>query len=67
LLRADQIDLNKSFAKAIEKGYPNMVKAIESFIIEEKFNVSKTKKLERSVVRKRPMRTVRPSRYEIRA
>jgi hypothetical protein len=66
-LSADQEDLRKAHAKAIEKGYSNKARAIESFLIPEEINVRETKQARRSLVRKRPMRTVRPSRNQLRA
>jgi hypothetical protein len=39
LLSADQAELGRGYSKAIEKGYQNKAKAIESFLIpEENFN-----------------------------
>ncbi len=67
LLSADQAELKRSYSKAIEKGYPNKARAIESFLIPEEINVRETKQARRSLVRKRPMRTVRPSRNQLRA
>ncbi len=64
-LGADQDDLRKAHAKAIEKGYPRKAKAIESFLHESKY-YGKTEKSKRNLARERPLRTVRPSRHEIR-
>ncbi len=66
-LAADQEDLRKAQAQAIEKGYSNKARAIESFLTPEEINVRETKQARRSLVRKRPMRTVRPSRNQLRA
>jgi hypothetical protein len=63
LLEADQADLKQAHAKAIEKGYSNKVRAIESFLIpEDKINGQRkpvTKKRRRHTDRKG---IVRPSR-----
>ena len=66
LLVADQEDLRKAYAQAIEKGYSNKARAIESFLIPEETNARETKKPKRGIIRKKPMRVVRPSRNEIR-
>ncbi len=67
LISADQADLKRAYTKAIEKGFINKARAIESFLIPEEVNVRKTEKLKRNMGRKRPMRTARPSRDKIRA
>ena len=67
LLAADQEDLKRAYGKAIERGYDRKAKAIEAFLIEgEVTNDRKTKKLKRNMGRKRPVRTVRPSRNKLR-
>jgi len=66
LLGADQEDLKKAYARAIEKGYPGKAEAIKSFIIEDEFNVRKAEKFKRDMARKRPMRTLRPSHHKSR-
>ena len=48
------------------KGYDRKVEALESFIGEEEY-VPETTKIRRSMVRKRSVRPVRPTSYEIRA
>ena len=65
-LSADQEDLLNAHSKAIEKGYSNKARAIESFLIPEEINVRETKKHKRGLVRKRSMRTIRPSRNQLR-
>jgi len=65
LLEADQQDLSRAYAKAIEKGFSNKARAVELFLTEE-LNVRETKKLKRGVIRKKPMRVVRPSRNKLR-
>jgi hypothetical protein len=65
-LSADQEDLLKAHAKAIEKGYSNKARAIESFLIPEDINVRETKQARINLVRKRHMRTIRPSRNQLR-
>ena len=63
LLAADQEDLKRAYAKAIERGKTREASAIISFLIEgELTNEPKAKKPERSIVRKKPMRVVRPTR-----
>ncbi len=61
-LSADQEDLLKAHSKAVEKGYSNKARAIESFLIPEETNARETKKPKRGIIRKKPMRVVRPSR-----
>jgi hypothetical protein len=65
LLGADQNDLKKAHVKAIEKGYPDKAKSIESLLDEGEY-YGKTKKSERNLERKRPLRKVRPSRHKVR-
>jgi hypothetical protein len=68
LLNAHQQDLRRAYTKATEKGYSNKARAIESFIIsQEESNDRKTKKLKSNMVRERAVRTVRPSRDQLRA
>ena len=67
LARADQADLEKAYAKAIDKGYVDKATALECFIIEEEIYVSKATKNNRDLERKRSMRTVRTSANKIRA
>ena len=67
LADADQDDLKRAHAKAIEKGYQGKAEAIKSFLIEDEYNVRKTEKPKRDLARERPMRAVRPSRYQVRA
>jgi len=64
---ADQEDLKRALAKAEEKGFRNKASAIKSFIIEDECNDRKTKKSKRNMVRKRPLRTARPTRDEVRS
>lgn len=64
---ADQDDLKRALVKAEEKGHKNKASAIRSFIIEDETNARETKKPKRGLVRKRPLRTVRPSRHQVRA
>jgi hypothetical protein len=66
LLSADQSELKRAYSKAIEKGYSNKARAIESFLLPEDINVRETKQARRNLVRKRHMRTVRPSRNQLR-
>jgi len=67
LLGADQNDLRKAHAKAIEKGYRNKANAIESFLVDGgNDDDRKTKKSKRNMERKRPMRMFRPSRDKVR-
>jgi hypothetical protein len=66
LLTADQAELMRAYNKAIEKGYSSKARAIESFLIPGDINVRETKQTRRNLVRKRHMRTVRPSRNQLR-
>ena len=67
LLSLSRDELRKAHAKAIEKRYPGKARAIESFLIEDEYNVRKTEKFKRDLERARPLRKVRPSRHKIRA
>jgi len=68
LADANQDDLKRAYAKAIEKGYLNKARAIESFLVDgENDDDRKTKKSKRNMERKRPMRVLRPSRHKVRA
>ena len=66
LLSADQSDLKRAHRKAIEKGYPNKVRAIESFLFPEETNARETQKPKRRTIRKSPMRLVRPTYDKLR-
>ena len=65
LLNADQTDLKQAHTKAMDKGYPNKARAIESFLIpEEKINGQRkpiSKKRGRHINRKGIVRTVKSS------
>ena len=63
LIAADQQDLKGAHGEAIDKGFINKAKAIESFMVPEEINVRETKKSKRNMGRKRPMRTVGPPRH----
>ena len=63
-IAADQAELKRAYDKAIEKGYQNKVRAIESFLIQEEINVRETQKHKRDMVREGSVRTVRPSRNQ---
>ncbi len=67
LLSADQAELMRAYNKAIEKGYSNKARAIESFLIPEETNARETKKPKRGIIRKKPMRVVKPARNQLRA
>ena len=67
LASADEENLRRGLAKAEEKGLLNKVSVIKSFIIEDQNNDRKTKKHQRNMERKRPVRAARPARNEIRA
>ena len=64
-LSADQEELLKARSKAIDKGYSNKARAIESFLFSETINVRKTKVNKRNLARKRPLRTARPTRDQL--
>jgi hypothetical protein len=66
LLSASQDDLKRAYIIVRDKGYTNKAKAIESFLDEEIFDHDrKTQQPKRNMVRKRPVRTVRPARNQI--
>ena len=67
LLSVDQAELKRAHEKAVDKGYGNKARAIESFLIPEETNVRKTKKSKRGAVRKKSLRMARPSRDKLRA
>ena len=67
LTGAEQGDLKKAHAKAIDKGRESQASALESFIIEDEHNVRKTKKSKRNMERKRPLRKAGSSRDKVRA
>jgi hypothetical protein len=61
-LGADQEELKRAYEKAIDKGYTNKARAIESFLIPEGFDGQRkpvTKKRRRLTDRKRIVRTIR--------
>ena len=67
LLAAHQEDLNRAYSEAIKRGKTREASAIIFFLIEgELTNEPKAKKPERSIVRKKPMRVVRPTRNQLR-
>ena len=66
LLQANTVELKRAYDKAIEMGYPNKARAIESFLQPEEIYVRETKKPKCSSIRKKSMRVVRPSRNQIR-
>ena len=66
LAGAEQDELKKAYAKAIEKGFKDKAYAIESFLMQEEYSVRKTKKSQRDMERERPVRKVRPSRHQVR-
>ena len=66
LLAADQDKLKRAYQKAMDKGYINKAHAIASFLYGGTFDHErKAKKFERNLVRKRPVRTARPSRDQL--
>ena len=68
LLEADQQDLKRAHTKALEKGFTNKAKAIESFLIpEDKIDGQRkpAKKRRRHIDRKRIVRTVRDKEKRI--
>ena len=66
LLSADHTELKRAYGKAIEKGYSNKARVIESFLIPEEINARETKIAKRNMVRKRPVQSVRPTRNQLR-
>jgi len=69
LLKANQEDLRRTHAKAIEKGYLNKARAIESFLEDGEENEQrkpKTRKYERHPNRARINRPVRGQKKQIR-
>lgn len=66
LLQATKEDLQRALAKAEEMELENKVLALKSFIVEDE-HYGKTKNSKRDLVRKRSMRTARPTRNKVRA
>lgn len=67
LLSADQGQLQQASQYAIEKGLTRKARAIEKFLIEQEYtDDSKTESIRRNLVRERSMRSVRPSRNQMR-
>ncbi len=67
LAGVDQSDLKKAFIKAEETGLTNKASALQSFIIEDEYNVRKTKKSKRNMERERPLRKAGSARHKERA
>ncbi len=67
LLNESQENLQKAYALAIEKGYQDKARAIQSFMMEVNTNDRDAKDNKRSLERKRPGREVRLTRYRVRA
>ena len=65
LLAAGQEKLKGACSMAVQRGYANKASVIECFL-EENPDERKAKKFKRNLVRKRPVRSVRPSRDKIR-
>ena len=66
LSSADQSDLHRAYLKAIEQNSHRQARAIEKFLIEGEHHERQTQDAKRNLARKRPLRTVRPSRNQIR-
>ena len=62
LMNLSQEQLKKAHALAVDRGYENKARVIESFL-EVQIYGTKTKDTKRNMVRTRPSRTARPSRY----
>jgi len=65
----DQENLKRLYGMSIEEGNTQKTKIIKNFLIIKDAggtNVRKTKKSKRNMVRKRSMRTVRPTRDQLR-
>ena len=66
LCRCTQEKLRELLNQCEAKGYDSKVEALKSFIGELEY-VPETRKVRSGMVRKRPVRPLRPARYEIRA
>jgi len=66
LFNETQENLSKAYVLAIEKGYQDKARAIQSFL-EENADDRKTESTKRSMVGTRLSREARPSRYRVRA
>lgn len=66
LSSADQSNLHRAYRKATQQGSHRQARAIEKFLIEGEHHERQTQNAKRNLARKRPMRTVRPSRDQIR-
>lgn len=69
LLNATQDDLQRAYVKSLDAEYTDKARAIEFFLIlnEGVINERKAERSKRSMVRERPVRTVRSARHELRA
>lgn len=66
LSSAEQSDLQRAYRKATQQGSHRQARAIAKFLIEGEYHDRQAKNPKRNLARKRPMRTVRPSRDQIR-
>jgi hypothetical protein len=67
---ADQEYIQQLYSMSIEEGNTGKAKLVRNFLIKKdagETHVRKTKKSKRNMVRKRSMRTVRPTRDQLRA
>jgi len=68
MLSSNQGDLARAHKRALKLRLIDKARAIESFLIEQEcINDNKTKKLERNLSRKKPVRMARPTRNQIRS
>jgi hypothetical protein len=63
LADTDRESLKRAYQKAQNEGYLRKVSALESFLLEETINARKAKNPKFRMVRTRPLRTARPTRY----
>lgn len=66
LLNTPQERLQKAYALAVERGYLDKTRAIQSFLMEVSTYDKEAKDAKRSMERKRYSRTVRLARYRVR-
>lgn len=66
-LAATPDQVRAAYKKAVDGGYPNKAKALEIFFKEGVLYEQEAGKAGSGMVRERPLRTVRPSRHELRA
>ena len=66
LISSSQEKIKAAYQKALDAGLMDKAKALETFLEEKEQDVRETKKPKRNLIRKGPLRMVRPTANEIR-